>query len=599
MRVRGDFRTLAGLQLVLRGSDGPKGAGVFWLNGQQTSTDSTRRGLDNMTHGRMQTMTQCRDGIMLALKRAQGLMGVARRLSVVAATFVVAALLVGTAGTSYAHHHAGPRLADTVTVTNFGSAFSGTLATFKAGQGHTSRPFLFVQGANTLLSAGTGPAGVAVSSLDGHIGVSVPIDLIDLTGFGAFPAALACTAAGFAGTTAVGCCTAFHKGNCEPGTGFAEIFGPGSDKNSTPENIIGTRNLTFGNLVFGCTGPGPHLPCCSAPNGGNCTFNTTGVNTPQAIAFESPFDGEHPGKDIVAIGNTLPINFFSTTDLLDGTNGGAACAAFGAPTGNAAGFTVGTITEFDRDTLKSGFNDAVAPFNDSPVCVLPAAALGGGTPKFCPPGSTSGATIGGCLTFLLGPVGLAFDSNGFLFAVNEAAVHAAPPALGPGFVTVYRPGAKGDAFPAAVIGLIPGLPTAGAFIDPVKIAVLSDPDFTEDVIFVTDVGDNSVKIFLPFRNSTGVFFTGTQIGTIQGGATKFNRPEGIALNVDGTALYVVNNHTNSFEMFTDVGALALGPGGNIAPTLIVAGRNTRLDLPVDIALPIFTPTPTPTPDAHL
>ncbi len=57
----------------------------------------------------------------------------------------------------------------------------------------TPGPILFVKGANTLLGAGTGPTGVSVSSLDDHIGVTVPIDLIDLTGFGGFPSALACT----------------------------------------------------------------------------------------------------------------------------------------------------------------------------------------------------------------------------------------------------------------------------------------------------------------------------------------------------------------------------------------------------------------------
>ena len=552
-------------------------------------------------------MTQCRDGISLAPKSAQGLMGVARRLSVTVAIFVVAALL-GTAGTSHAkRHHAGPTLNDTVTVTNFGSAFGGTLNTYNKGQGHTSRPFLFVKGTNTLLGSGTGPAGVSVSSLDEHVGVNIPIDLLDLTGFGAFPGALLCTSAGKAGKLAIPCCTGFHKSNCEPGTGFAAIFGPGSNRNSPPENIIGTRNLTFGNSVFKCTAAGVPLPCCTGPGAGTCTFNTTGINTAQAIAFEDPFDGVNPGKDIVAIGNTLPINFFSTQDFVDGTNGGAACASFGSATctaagvpqacctgpatGTCAGFTVGTITEFDRETLKPGFNDFVPPLNDNPVCVLPAAALPGGEPPtFCPPGSTSGATIGGCSTFLLGPIGLAFDETGFLFAVNEAGVASG----GPGFVTVYPPGQSGDVFPSAAVGLVP--PTAGAFVNPAKIAVLSNPDFTKDVIFVTDVGDNSIKVFAPFTNGCGLppffFCAGTELGVIKGGSTKFRRPEGVSINTTDDTLYVVNNITNSLEMFADIDA-AEG-GGDIAPTLIVQGRNTDLNFPVDVALPAFTPTPMPT-----
>jgi hypothetical protein len=484
-------------------------------------------------------MTQGRDGISLAPVGALRLMGVARRLSIVAAMFAIAALVAGSAATSFAqtnaktkkdaHHHKGAVLLDNVTTTNYGAAFGGSLATFSAGRGPGDAPHLLVKGTNTLLGASTGPAGVSVSSFDEHIGVTIPIDLIDFTGFGA-PA-----------------------GAPAAGTGFAEIFSPGANKNTVPESIIGTRNVAF--LVF----------------------NTSGVNTPQAIAYEDPFDGVNPGRDIVAIGNTLPISF-SPVDA------DAACAAFG-------GFTVGTITEFDTKTLNTGspgFNDAVPPFNNSPVCTDPCQALGTCPnppgPFVCPAAAVGNATIGGCDTFLLGPVGLAFDQTGFLFAVNEAGVASG----GPGFVTAYVPGASGDSFPFAIVGLLG--PTAGAFVDPAKIAVLSDSNFNDDVIFVTDVGDNSIKIFAPFTNfdDATLFFEGTQLGTIHGGSTKLKRPEGLAINADDGALYVVNNLKNSLEMFTDIGADE--GGGDIPPTLIVQGRNTKLNFPVDVALPAFTPS---------
>ncbi len=533
-------------------------------------------------------MTQGRDGISLAPKKALRLMGVARRFSVVVAMFVIAAL-AGTAGTSYAHHRSGPVTLNAVTVTNNGSAFGGTLETFKAGAGPKAGPYLWVKGTNTLLSAGTGPAGVAVSSLDDHLAVTVPIDLIDLTGFGGFPSALACTGAG----APVPCCTGPATGVCGPGTGFAEIFSPGATGNSAPESIIGTRNVTLDNVFAGCVGVQDPLPCCTGPAAGTCEFNTSGVNTAQGAGFEDPYDGVNPGRDIVAITNTLPVNFFSTTDLVDGSNGGAACAAFG-------GFTVGTIAEFDRAALAPGYNDNVAPFNNNPVCTLPAIAIPPDfdePPTYCPIGSVNNATIGGCLTFLLGPVAAAFDESGFLFVVNEAGVAAG----GPGFVTVYPPGAYGDAFPFAAIGLIScplcppgegGSTPPGTFKDPAKIAVSSDFDFNDDVIFVTDVGDNSIKVFSPFTNfdvtTPTFFYEGTQLGTIKGGSTKLGRPEGIAVSDETGALYVVNNLKNSFEMFTDFSSDE--EGGNIAPTLIVQGRNTKLNFPVDIALPNFSPS---------
>ena len=191
----------------------------------------------------------------------------------------------------------------------------------------------------------------------------------------------------------------------------------------------------------------------------------------------------------------------------------------------------------------------------------------------------------------MGPVGLAFDESGFLFAVNEAGVASG----GPGFVTVYSPGAFGDAFPAAIIGLLPSDPTAGAFVDPAKIGVLSGYEYTDDVIFVSDVGDNSIKIFAPFTNfdDSSFVFTGTELGVIHGGSTKLKRPEGIALGADDDALYVVNNNSSTLEMFTDI--TSDEGGGDIPPTLIVQGRNTtKLNFPVDVALPAFTPSSTST-----
>ncbi len=538
-------------------------------------------------------------------------MGVARRLSIVAATFALAAFVAGSAGTSYAQaskkaakHHNGPGLEDQVSVTNYGSAFGGSLETFLEGAGHNANPFLWVKGTNTFLGDSSGPAGVSVSSLDDHIALTVPLDLIDLTGFGGFPNTLACVAAG----DPVPCCTGHLTGTCESGTGFAEIFSPGANGNSVPESLIGTRYVTLDN--DDCSAAGDPFVCCTGLAAGTCAFNTSGVNTPQGVAFESPYDGINPGHDIVAIANTLPINYFSTSDLLDGTNGGAACNSFGSGSctgpgtplscctgpamGTCAGMTVGTISEFDRTTLAPGYNDTVAPFNNNPVCILPAVDIPPDfdePPTSCPLGSNYNATIGGCDTFLLGPVALAFDSTGFLFAVNEAAVSEGAP----GFVTVYLPGASGDAFPFAVVGLVGA--TAGAFVDPAKIAVMSSSDFFDDVIAVTDVGDNSIKIFAPFTNgceSAPYFFcTGEELGVIKGGATKLKRPEGVAIGNDSDALYVVNNNANTLEMFTDFIDIADG-GGDIAPTLIISGKTSKLNFPVDVAVPAFTPSGSPT-----
>ena len=534
-----------------------------------------------------------RDGISLAHARALKLVEVARRLSLVAAMFVIAVLLAGTAGTSYA---GGPTLEDSVVVSNYGGAFNGSLESFCgelnwlptdcAAAGRHSAPVLRAAGPSTLLGSSTGAAGDAVSSLDDHIAVAVPLDLVDQTCFGepalgvSFPAS---------------CISLLDLGGAPvppapfAGTGFVEIFSPGANGNTAPETIIGTRNVAFS--VSGS----PDVYTYAPP--------TTGVNTPQGVAFESPFDGNPlvpPGHGIIAIANTLP-------DVVGPNPTEPACAAFG-------GITVGSITEFDTSTLQSGYNDDAVPFQSSVVFGInefqiihhnkigtkgrskfPDTLLCSATQDslnyecFGPPYEQN-VTIGGCSTFLLAPVNLTFDEFGNLFVVNNALTVGVP-----SFVDVFPAFEYGDILPEAIVGLLP--PSAGDVLAAVGIAVESGPidpetGFPTDTMFLSD--GNSVKIFAPFDGPTcdtdayPFGCLGTQLGAIEGPATKLDHPTGLALGLDD-ALYVVNQNKNSLEMFTDVP----DAGGDIAPTLIISGPATKINVPIGVALPQFTPTPEP------
>jgi hypothetical protein len=437
----------------------------------------------------------------------------ALRLMVARRLSVVAAMLLFTAivaGTT-GTSYAKDVLKDTVVVSNYGGAFGGSLETFSAGSVLNSKPFLDVFGTNTLLGIGTGAAGDAQSSLNGDNAVGVPLVLLPI----GFP------------------------------NGFIDIFSPGSKGNSQPKNLI------------------------ADPTG----LDVTGVDLPQGVAFEDPFDGVHTfGTDILAVANTLPV-------VLSPGAGEAACAA--PPAGFGA--SVGTITEYNHSLLAPGLN-VIPPFHDSPVNVTLANPAG------------NPATIGGCLTFLLGPVGLAFDNTGYLFAVNEGGVAAGAP----GFVTVYDPGAFGDSFPRAIIGLEGA--TAGDFVDPVFVTagtgfgIESDDHFPNDVIFVTDVGDNSIKIFSPFTNCIsnppfGTLCLGTELAVIHGGATKLKRPEGIVLTADGN-LYVVNNTANTLVEFSNAQITAAIAGGgtqNISPSFILGSKTSNMHFPVGVAAPQFPP----------
>jgi hypothetical protein len=232
--------------------------------------------------------------------------------------------------------------------------------------------------------------------------------------------------------------------------------------------------------------------------------------------------------------------------------------ACGLPTDEDTAPTIGTITEYNAETTGN-----IAPTPNVPVVELPFAA------PIPANAFVSNATIGGCDTALDGPVGLTFDGFGDLWVVNEglAGVGQGPP----GFVTEYAPGAFGDAAPINIIGLFP--PTAAAFINPLYITTT----FDGETIYVTDAGNNSIKIF------DTTTFGGTLLGTIKGGKTKLVRPEGIALL--GGDLFVVSNNTNALLEFDDPPTA----GGNIFPSIIIKGGASHLNFPVGVALPQFVP----------
>jgi hypothetical protein len=555
-------------------------------------------------------MTEGRDGIGLAPKRAPGLMGVAGRLSVVAAMLAMAALVAGTAGSG----NAGSGLLDPVTVTNSGGVFNGSLQTFAAGSKHNAKPAFRVRGVNSLLSIG--PYGEAVSSVDGHIAVALPFDF---TGQSATNASVqAPINALFAllslPAPPIGCGT-FGFPTTAPlfGTGLVGIFSPTSSGDSAPEKIICSPGFSIGE-------DGADLVPGQFPN-------TTGVFVPRGVAFESPFDGNPnvpPGHEILAVTNVFP----------EVIQDAAPCIAGGV---SATGVTLGTITLYDRATLTAtGLNDVPPVVNNVVTAINPLPATG--FPKVDPPLGPiyeANASIAGCLTSLAGPRNLSFDQFGFLFVVNNAPPLTVPPAANalsilPHFLSVFDrnaalettpPFSQGDVFPLALIG-IAGTGTERTLGQPVDVAVAT-LGFENDLAFVTDTGESAhgvdlnctaagkpyacctggpasvppqtlgtgtcpaipagVKIFDVFTNpdlAVGFAFSGQLLATIQGPATKLKTPEGIALSADGDTLYVANLATETLSMFTDVTQIETQTGSlNIAPTVTISGSTASMALP--------------------
>ncbi len=499
-------------------------------------------------------MTEGRDGISLAPTRAPGLMGVARRLSVAAAMLAIAALVAGTAGNGYAQG-----LTEPVSVSNFGAIFAGSLETFSAGSKRHAKPESRIKGVNSMLSLG--PYGDAVSSVDGHIAVAMPFDFLG-------------TSASLAPATLIGC-GPFGVPATGPlfGTGLVAIYSSTASGDSAPETVICSPGVAIGIDGQGLV---PAFP------------NTTGVFLPQGVAFEDTSDGITPaGHEILAVGNALP----------EVDQDAAECASAGLPT-----VTLGTITMYDRSTLTAPGLNNVVPFQNNPVSAINPFPAGGIPPVNPPTGVlyTQNATIGGCLSALAGPRSLAFDEHGFLFVVNNVPPLNATLAAVPKFITVYGAGAYGDVFPTALIGLnSPPNETSMTLVNPIGIAVAT-LGFEDDLIYVTDTSDNSIKIFNPFANSDpalGFAFAGSLVGTIQGGSTKLKHPEGIALSADNDTLYVVNNLTNTLSMFSDIQSIPTDPTGvappvdNIAPTLSISGNQADMNFPTGAAIfPQFTST---------
>ena len=180
-------------------------------------------------------MTQGRDGIQLAPNRARGLMGVARRLSVVAAMFAMAAFVATgrhqlrsileeggqspQGPTSARHRHA---------CTNYGAAFGGSVTTFNAGATVTTPALLLGQRHQHPVGC-RHRTGWRIGELARRLTSRLPYRSI----FSILPVSvdfqpLACVGAG----NPVGCCTGVGTSDCEAGTGFAEIFLQGANKNS-------------------------------------------------------------------------------------------------------------------------------------------------------------------------------------------------------------------------------------------------------------------------------------------------------------------------------------------------------------------------------
>jgi len=416
---------------------------------------------------------------------------------------------------------------DQVVISNNGAILAGSVSTFPAGTSANGAPAFHITGTAT----GLGGVGAApgTSAAGGTTGAAIsPFNLHTYVANQLTPGSLRYVTAPVTCISPGGVLIDPLPGGCVPfgftSTGSVVGFAPGDTGNSAPEVVIKGQS--------------------------------TGLSFPAGVAFGA--DGrlyvanELPGPG----GASFVIGSFS------GGFGGFACAAFG-------GITLGTITVYDPDA-----NGDVLPIFDDPVFVFdPLAAPFGLAIRI------QHSSIGGCKSFLLGPVGIAVDNDDRIWVVNQ---------FGP-FINVFDPDLTGfgDVFPVgAFIGAGLGSPRyialgdgGGGGLPEVYVTDARTTSLSATTCLPVTKGDNSVNFFAPFVTGGGIPFaiSASFDGEIKGKKTKLSIPQGIAANADDT-LFVANTNGNSFALFPE------GFIGNVRPFSLIRGPHTKMNQPVGIAL---------------
>jgi DNA-binding beta-propeller fold protein YncE len=167
------------------------------------------------------------------------------------------------------------------------------------------------------------------------------------------------------------------------------------------------------------------------------------------------------------------------------------------------------------------------------------------------------AVISGSATGLDVPAGVALDSSGKIYVVNDGSNDD-----GIDSVTVYPAGSTGNAAPSATIS---GANTRISI--PAGIAIDS-----AGKIYVANGGNNTVSVYA--AGSTGNV---APSATIRGFSTGLAGPTDIALD-SGGKIYVANGGNNTVTVYP------AGSSGNAAPSATISGSNTGLSDPTGVAL---------------
>jgi len=189
------------------------------------------------------------------------------------------------------------------------------------------------------------------------------------------------------------------------------------------------------------------------------------------------------------------------------------------------------------------------------------------------PGATGDAAparvISGGRTGLTRPGGLAVDAAGILYVANAGVSGAGSSILGQDRVLVFAAGAKGDVAPLRYITNDIVTPKAVAFD-------------VRGFVYVSNYGamvnaPNSITVYKP-----GASADATPVRAITGSRTTLDTPLGLAIGPHGD-VFVVNSGRVNMGIDSII-IFAPGANGNATPERTITGDKTDLDVPQGVAV---------------
>lgn len=180
------------------------------------------------------------------------------------------------------------------------------------------------------------------------------------------------------------------------------------------------------------------------------------------------------------------------------------------------------------------------------------------------------ATISGFRSGIVVPDGVAVDSDGDIYVANEATLQGRKLSYQSGSVTIYAPGSKGDAAPAATI--------AGAgteLVEPEAITL----DSSRNIYVSSYVNNVGLAVNLYAAGSNG---NAAPLATIGGSNTGLGYPAALAVDSDDN-IYSLNSdlgplHTDGINVYPS------GSSGDVAPSVTITSNFTGLGASSGIAV---------------